>query len=114
MRAMNPSFALVVSTFGALAAGPVLLPDEPLASDFELLLPEEQPWANKDAAVAAPAVIMNCRLEKLVIAESWMLFCSLDVFPIRDVWEVKRISGLPELGGHDSRLLRLGSKLFNQ
>jgi hypothetical protein len=34
-------------------------------------------------------VMMNCRLENLVIAESWMLFGSLEVFPIRHGWEVK-------------------------
>src|ERR687886_562670 len=89
VRAINPNLAWVVSTFGALAAGPVLVADEPLASDFEVLLPEEQPWTNKEAAVAALAVMMNCRLENLVIADFWMLFSSLKRFPIHHGWEVK-------------------------
>lgn len=69
---MNPSVAVVVS---GVSAVPTLTAGDALG---ELLVeavfePELQPWAMRVLAAATPEVMMNFRLEKLVIRSNLMM-----------------------------------------
>jgi hypothetical protein len=91
VRGINPSFALVVSTFGAFAdevtllaglAVPVVPPEE-----LSAFVPfEEQPCAIRVLAAVIPAEMMNFLLERLVILDFrfWILDFGFRILECRD------------------------------
>jgi hypothetical protein len=66
---MNPSFAFLTSGGSSLATGALSVAELLLLAPGLVAGPVLQPWAKREVAVAAPAVMMNCRLENFVIAD---------------------------------------------